>query len=223
MSVDKNPEKIKTVFNEIAQYYDLMNNVISFGTHNIIKFLAIRKLNIKPRTLGLDICCGSGDFVGIISKFYPRSKIIGLDFSKNMLQKAKQKFPKCVFIQADATQLPFKNDEFDFITMGFGLRNIENRALALSEIHRVLNQNGKFLHLDFGQHNFFSKIFDLIVTLSTKFDKKFVKNYKYLIESKKDFPPPNILIKEIELKGFKCEKNIDYLFGIISAQVFINK
>lgn len=82
MSINKNPEKIKNMFDEISSYYDFMNNVISFGMHYVIKFLAIKELKIEPRTMILDLCCGTGDFTKIISKFYPRARIIGFDISE---------------------------------------------------------------------------------------------------------------------------------------------
>ena len=96
MKPDKNPSKIQNMFDEISPYYDSVNNFMSLGTHYIIKFLAIRELKIKPRSNILDLCSGSGDFVKIIKKFYPRVKIIGLDFSKEMIKLAKTKNPKCI-------------------------------------------------------------------------------------------------------------------------------
>ena len=94
MTPDKNPQKIKNMFDEISIYYDKMNNFISLGSHFIIKFLAIKELNIKPRTNILDLCCGTGDFSQLITRFYPRANIIGLDFSTEMLKLAKKKNPK---------------------------------------------------------------------------------------------------------------------------------
>ena len=219
MTCDKNPQKIQNMFDEISVYYDKMNNFISLGTHYIVKFLAIRELHIKPRTIGLDLCCGTGDFTGIISKFYPRAKIIGLDFSPKMLKLAKQKNPQGIFIQADCTNLPFKEKEFDFITMGFGLRNIQNRQKAIQEVYRVLDKNGKFLHLDFGNHNFAGKIFEAIVPILAKILGKNQTHYKYLLKSRLEFPEPNELIKEFELEGFYLIKRADYLFGTISSQI----
>ncbi|MBQ8459967.1 ubiquinone/menaquinone biosynthesis methyltransferase [bacterium] len=219
MTCDKTPQKIQNMFDEISIYYDKMNNFISLGTHYVIKFLAIRKLDIKPRTIGLDLCCGTGDFTKIISKFYPRAKIIGLDFSSQMLKLAKQKNPLGVFIQADCTNLPFSEKEFDFVTIGFGLRNIQNRQKAIQEIYRVLDTNGRLLHLDFGNHNVFGKIFEIIVPFFAKLLGKNSEHYKYLLKSRQDFPTPNELIKEFEAEGFYLVKRIDYLFGTISAQI----
>ena len=219
MVCDKNPQKIQKIFNEIAVYYDRTNNFISLYTHYIIKYFALRELNIKPRSIILDICCGTGDFTKLITKIYPRTRVIGVDFSENMLKLAKHKNPKGVFMLADCLQLPFKEKEFNYVTAGFGLRNINDRTQAISEIYRVLDFGGQFLHLDFGQHNQFSKIFDHIVPVIAKFLQINSEHYKYLINSKQDFPEPDELIKEFESNGFKLVKRIDYLFGAISIQI----
>ncbi len=219
MACDKNPEKIQKMFDEISRHYDLGNNIISFGTHYIIKYLAIKELDIQPRSMVLDLCCGTGDFTKAINKIYPRAKVIGLDFSKEMINLAKVKNPKGAFIQADCTNLPFGNKDFQYITMGFGLRNIENRAKTLSEISRVLNSGGKYLHLDFGNHNKLSFIFNFFVQILSKIFGKNTQHYQYLLDSKNEFPEPNELIKEFEHYGFKLVKRCDYLFGTISAQI----
>lgn len=218
MNADKNPQKIQSIFDEISSNYDLMNNIISLGTHYIIKFLSTRELKIKPRSNILDLCCGTGDFTRIIKKFYPRSKVIGLDFSPKMIKLAKIKNPKGTFILGDCTNLPFGEREFNYITIGFGLRNIKNREFALKEIYRVLDKGGKFLHLDFGYKNILSNIFDLFTILTTKFTPN-KDHYKYLLQSKREFPEPDELIKEFEQYGFKCIKICNYFLGAISAQI----
>lgn len=219
MQPDKNPQKIKNLFNEIAIYYDKMNNLISLGTHYLIKYLVIKKLDIKPKTKGLDLCCGTGDFSKIISKTFPQTKIIGLDFSPEMLKLAQSKNKKQTFILGDCTNLPFKENEFDYITMGFGLRNIQDRQKAIDEIYRVLTPSGKFLQLDFGYRNQISGIFNIIVPIFAKICKTNSEHYQYLLESKNTFPEPENLIKEFENHGFRLIKKYDYLFGSISCQI----
>ena len=162
MTCDKNPEKIKSMFEEIAIYYDKVNNIISFGTHYLIKYLCVKELDIKPRSMVVDLCCGTGDFTKLINKIYPRAKVIGLDFSPEMLKLAKEKNPKGVFLQADCTNIPFPEKEFQYATIGFGLRNIEDRQKAISEIYRILETDGIFLHLDFGNHNILSFFFQFV-------------------------------------------------------------
>lgn len=219
MTCNKNPEKISKMFDEISPYYDKMNNFISLGTHYFIKKLALKSLNIRKNSYVLDLCCGTGDFTRIIGKIEPKTKIIGLDNSVEMLKLAKAKNPDKVFMQGDCTELPFTKNEFDFITIGFGLRNIENRKKALSEIYRTLKTGGKFLHLDFGRHNLSSKIFDFIVMSITKVLKLNSENYLYLLKSKNEYPEPDELIKEFETQGFKLLKRQDFLFGAISYQI----
>jgi len=219
MNCDKNPDKIREMFNDISAYYDKMNNFISCGTHYIIKNLIVKKLNIKPNTKVLDLCCGTGDIPQIISKIYPECKVFGLDFSPEMLKLAKLKQPKGIYILGDCTNLPFKENEFDYITICFGLRNIQNRQKALQEIYRVLVPGGKFLHLDFGIHNYAFKLFEYFVPLITKIFKANSEHYKYLINSAKNFPQPQSLIKEFQNQGFRPVKKYDYLFGTISAQI----
>lgn len=81
---DKNPLKISEMFDEIASYYDYMNNIISFGSHYIIKLFALKQLELRENMMILDACCGTGDFVRILSKSGLR--VIGLDFSKEMIK-----------------------------------------------------------------------------------------------------------------------------------------
>jgi len=219
MECDKDPQKIQKMFDEISSYYDKMNNFISLGTHFLIKYIALRDLGVFKGANILDLCCGTGDFTKIISKICPEARVLGLDFSKNMLKSAMQKNPKKAFVYADCTNLPFKDNEFDFVTEGFGLRNIKNRKAAISEAYRVLKPNGRFLHLDFGTHNKISSIFSFAVPVIVKIFKKNAAHYNYLLASKDTFPEPDKLIEEFENAGFKLLKRHDFLFGAISAQI----
>ena len=217
MSIDKSPEKIQTMFNLISEKYDFINNIISFGSHKIIKKLCIKNLDIKPHDNVIDLCCGTGDLSFFIKKQQPYATVTGIDFSSKMLDIAKDKIPDVKFIQGDVTNLPFDNSNFDFAVIGFGLRNINTPEKAIEEIYRVLKLNGKFLHLDFGEKNLLNKFFDKIVL---SFINLFTENtfaYKYLIESKKAFLTPEDLIKDFESKGFKLYRRKDYVFKTISC------
>ena len=219
MTVDKNPEKINKMFNKIAYKYDFINNVMSLNTQHKIKQKSIELLNINSGDNILDLCCGTGDLAILAKKDQPQCQIIGVDFSEKMLEIAKRKSNEIQFLQADATNLPFEDNFFDIITMGFGLRNIQNTEKAIIEVYRVLKPNGKFLHLDFGKKNILSKIYDIFVSFISRFftNNKFA--YSYLIESKKVFPTPDELVKDFESKGFQLEKRKDFLLGIISVQI----
>lgn len=216
--MNKSPEKIKTMFNKIAQSYDKMNNIISLGTDKIIKLNCIKQLKIKSGMRILDLCTGTGDIAWIINKLYPDTQVTGVDFSEEMLDIARRKVTKTEFINADCTNLPFDNNSFDIITICYGLRNIEDRKQALQEIYRVLKPNGKLLHLDFGEKNSAGKIFESFVPLIAKFLSTEPDSYKYLVKSKQDFPAPNELIKEFE--GFRLKKRFDFLLKSISCQIY---
>lgn len=213
------PNNIKHLFNEIALKYNFMNDIISFGIHKAVKTKAIKALNIQPRSKVLDLCCGTGDLCKIIKKLHPNCDVVGVDFSQQMLDIAKKENPNITFWEADATKLPFEKNSFDYIVMGFGLRNIPEKNKALEEIYRVLKTNGKFLHLDFGKHNFASKIFDSLVLFISKLLLKNTKPYKYLVLSKRNFLEPDELIDLFKFNRFNYNSHENMLLDIISYQI----
>ncbi len=220
MTVSKNPEEIKNLFNKIASKYDFNNNLISFGLHRFIKKLVLENLTIKDNMRILDECTGTGDIAGFLSKKSDYLSITGIDFSTEMIEIARKKFPKITFLEGDCTNLPFSSNSFDIVTMSFGLRNIEDYKKAIQESFRVLEDGGELMHLDFGSKNFLSKIFDFFVEkIIYLFYGKQIP-YEYLVKSKREFFTPENLIKQFEAEGFKLKKRKDYLFGIISMQIF---
>lgn len=219
--LDKSPEKIHIMFNTVSRKYDLMNNIMSFGTHHYVKYRSIKSLNIKPHDNVIDLCCGTGDLARIIKRIQPDACVTGIDFSEEMLRIAKNKNArgKIRYLQGDVTNLPYEDNSFDIVTMGFGLRNIANAEKAVEEAYRILRPNGSFLHLDFGRKNFLSKIYDKITPILAEMFTENGVSYEYLIKSKENFPPPEDLIKDFESKGFKLKKRKDFLLGVISAQI----
>lgn len=219
----KNPEKIKTMFDNIALKYDFMNNIISFGLHKLIKKCAVKKLDITPESKAVDLCCGTGDISKLLANNFCIKEVIGVDFSGKMLEIAKRKnFDKKIkYINADCTNLPFCDDCFDIVTMFFGLRNIEDKDKAVAEIRRVMKNNGQFLYMDFANGN---KIFDFIFDKITPFIANILtKNkdaYEYLINSKKKFLTPKELEKFINNKGLVLKKEYYFLFSTITVQVY---
>ncbi len=219
MKSDKNPETIQTMFNMISEKYDFINNVISFGTQKCIKKRCIKLLDIKPNSNVVDLCCGTGDLAYLIKRQQPKASVMGIDFSENMIEIAKDKVKGVNFFLGDATALPFPDNTFDFVTMGFGLRNIQNAEKAIEEVYRILKPNGEFLHLDFGEKNIISFLFDKFVPVTSGLFSNNSYAYRYLINSKKMFLSPNELIKDFESKGFKLKQRKDFIFKIISCQI----
>lgn len=215
--MDKSPEKIKKMFNDIAPVYDFNNMVISFGLHKLIKSKVINEINFSGTVL--DLCTGTGDIAGLISKKH-KCDITGLDFSVEMLKIAKKRYPNIKFIEGDCTNLPFENNSFDFVIISFGLRNIDDYNKAIEEIYRVLKTNGKFIHLDFGKRNPIANlIYNFIIPKLVSIFYKNLVPYDYLIKSKKLFFDEIQLIKLFEKHGFNNVKTKSYLFGGISCQI----
>ncbi len=212
--MDKNPQKIKEMFNQIASKYDFNNNLISFGLHKYVKRKAIESFKFEGKCL--DLCTGTGDIAYLLKD---KCEVTGLDFSKNMLDEARKKHPDINFTEGDCTELPFDDNSFDNVTISFGLRNIEDYEKALDEIYRVLKPEGIFFHLDFGKKNFFANIiFEYFVPILVKIFYGNNLPYKYLMQSKKMFFDEKELQNLFKKHNFEVLKTKSFLLGTISCQ-----
>lgn len=225
----KDPQFIKTLFDSISSNYDKLNDIMSFGLHRKIKKEIIADIKhfdfstFRPFNF-LDLCTGTGDLAGLLKKEYPSAQITGVDFSEKMLEIAKKKHPEINFLEADCTQLPFENEQFDLCIISFGLRNIENIEKALTEIYRVTKKGGCFINIDLGKPNKFFNFFlkpymYLWVSLLGKVFHGDETPYKYLAVSNETFPAPQKLIEMFQEVGFSDIKNKNYLFGQIASQI----
>lgn len=214
--MDKNPQKIKEMFNKIAKVYDFNNNLMSFGQHIRIKKQAVKFLNAHNANV-LDLCTGTGDIAGFINK---SCEVTGFDFSEKMLEIARKKYPWVNFIEGDCTNLPFEDNSFDIVTISFGLRNIEDYDKALDEIYRVLKPSGLFMHLDFGKKNILGDLlFDFIIPHLVKIFYKDNLPYEYLVKSKKLFFNEKMLIELFERHNLKLKEKHTMLFGGAGCQI----
>jgi len=212
---------MEKMFDEIARDYDFLNNIISFFTHKIIKKSAIKSLGIRKNSNVLDLCSGSGDLGRMAKNIEPSCNVTGVDISDGMLKIARERNKDITYYKQNAETLDFPADKFDYVLMGFGFRNVENKNAAISEIKRVLKHNGYFLHLDFGYKNIFSKIYDIILFCLIKTFFKNKNPYYYLLKSKQNFLTPDEVVELFQTSGFKTVKHKNPVFGIISWQVFI--
>ena len=222
----KNPETIKILFNNLAKRYDFFNRVISLGMQTRVKKKSLKLLNIEDGSNVLDICTGTGDLAFFINKINPNLNITGIDFSEKMLEIARNKQKdyqnNMKFFLADGRELPFEDNTFDIVTIGFGLRNIENYERVISEIHRVLKPKGQILNLDFScDKSFANSVFDFLTSILTSFTSK-KNSFRYLISSKKEFLSSTDLINLFRRKGFIFLKRKYFAFEVISAEVFRN-
>jgi demethylphylloquinol methyltransferase len=149
-------DPIRALFNRIAPVYDQLNTVLSLGQHRVWKQMAVKWSGATIGNTCLDVCCGSGDLAFLLAeRVGMKGYVVGLDFATAQLaiaeQRAQSRYPKppIVWLEGDALALPFSDNHFDALTMGYGLRNVTDIPGCLEELHRVLKPNAKAAVLDF--------------------------------------------------------------------------
>jgi demethylmenaquinone methyltransferase/2-methoxy-6-polyprenyl-1,4-benzoquinol methylase len=148
--------KVGDLFAAIARRYDLLNDLQSFGLHRLWKRRVVALAGLRPGDCALDLCCGTGDIAFALAR--QGAEVTGLDFSEKMLEvaqtrlaHAKSETKNLKFIQGDASQIPFPDNSFDAVTMGYGLRNLPGWEVGLREMIRVAKPGGRIVVLDFGK------------------------------------------------------------------------
>ena len=151
-------ENVNKIFQSVANKYDLMNDLMSFGLHRKWKkrFVELIDLNFKKKNIILDVGCGTGDIMfKIINKSKLNSNYLAylVDPNMEMMKYGIKKFKKknISWVASYGEKLHFKNNMFDLVTMSFSLRNVDNIKITLNEINRVLKKDGQFLCLEFGK------------------------------------------------------------------------
>ena len=144
----QDPKYVKDAFADIADKYVLTNHVLSFGVDILWRRKVAKMISPRNPINVLDIATGSGDLALEIQKKCPESEVIGSDFCEPMLQQANKRGLERTVL-ADALNLPFSEDHFDVVTVGFGLRNMADWSGALTEMFRVLSSGGCLIILDF--------------------------------------------------------------------------
>ena len=154
ISVDRptSTPEVRSMFDSIAKTYDLLNFVLSCGSHRAWESKLVKSLPELPSAKCLDLCTGTGALIPHLTKRF--SSVVGLDISPQMLSIAKRKYGswhKVSLIEADAQNLPFADNSFDRISIAYGIRNLPDYAKGLEEISRVLKPGGVVGILEFGQ------------------------------------------------------------------------
>lgn len=223
-------EQVAKMFNNIAPKYDLLNHTLSMGIDILWRKKAVKILKkLQPKKV-LDIACGTGDFA-IEDLKSGATEVIGLDISKGMVDvgigKVNKKglADKVSLRVGDSENIPFEENSFDGITVGFGVRNFENLEKGLSEMHRVLNPEGQLIVLEFSKpkkfpikHLYFF-YFKFILPRIGRLVSKDQTAYTYLPDSVNAFPDGEKFTAILEKVGFKSTKIIPCSFGIASIYV----
>ncbi len=212
-------ERVHNVFEKISDNYDKMNSVISFKLHTKWREDTMKRMNVQKGKKALDVCCGTADWtIALADAVGPSGEVVGLDFSQNMLNVGKQKVTEAnlnqvTLIHGNAMELPFPDHSFDYVTIGFGLRNVPDYLQVLKEMNRVLKPGGIAVCLEtsqptiIGYRQLFYFYFRFIMPLFGRMFAKSYSEYSWLQESARDFPGVKELAGLFKQAGFK---NVTY-------------
>src|SRR6266853_3022153 len=150
--------RVRGVFDSVADHYDLMNDLMSAGTHRIWKRFTLALANLRAGQRALDVAGGSGDLAaGLARQVGARGLVVLTDINAAMLKRGRDRLidagliGNVAYVQANAERLPFPDGSFDCITIGFGLRNLTDKGAALASMRRVLRPGGQLLVLEFSR------------------------------------------------------------------------
>lgn len=218
---------VNAVFHDVADRYDLMNDLMSGGVHRLWKDAMVAKLS-PPRAgkLGfkvLDMAGGTGDIAErIINESHGYAEVTVSDINSDMLrvgaERAKSwRYPnRARFVEANAEELPFEDNSFDVYTIAFGIRNVPRIEKAISEAYRVLKRGGRFLCLEFssvdlpGLDRLYNAFSDTLIPSMGKIVTGDGDPYQYLVESIRQFPTPEAFSAMISEAGFKRVTHTPY-------------
>ncbi len=197
-------EGVRTMFDRIAPVYDVMNRVMTVGLDRRWRRLTA-EATVRAGDEVLDACCGTGD-LALADLQAGATRVVGLDFSGRMLERARLKSDAVEWVQGDMLALPYEVGAFDAVTVGFGVRNVEDLEAGLRELRRVLRAGGRIGVLEITRPRgllrpFFRLWFDVLVPLAGKVLPG-GSAYAYLPASVRRFPGPEDLAAAIERSGF---------------------
>lgn len=221
---------VRRLFATIAERYDLITVVLSYGRDRAWKRRLIQLSGAGPPTRALDLACGTGDIAFALAD--RGAKVVGVDVTIRMLELAKLKIrnpsssvPRTSFVAADMLALPLEDASFDLVTSGYGIRNVPRIAPALAEIHRVLASGGHFLSLDFNKpaSRFVRAIYFGYLTLVGSalgwLLHRDPDTYRYIPESIRRYPGAAGVARLLEDAGFTDCRVLPLLGGLMAINV----
>jgi demethylmenaquinone methyltransferase / 2-methoxy-6-polyprenyl-1,4-benzoquinol methylase len=197
------PDAVRTMFDRIAPVYDAMNRVMTMGLDRRWRRLTAEAV-VRDGNEVLDACCGTGDLA--VADERAGGEVTGLDFSERMLDRARPKSAAVSWVRGDVLAMPFRDASFDVVTVGFGIRNVEDLEAVLRELARVLKPGGRLGCLEITRPRgalrpFFRLWFDGLVPLAGKLLPGGAA-YSYLPASVRRFPGPEDLADAMRRAGF---------------------
>jgi len=221
--------RVKGVFDSVADRYDLMNDLMSGGAHRLWKQFALSLTGLRPGARALDIAGGTGDLAAGLARQVGRSGLVVLaDINGRMLEHGRDRLIDRAltggleYVQADAERLPFADGSFDCVTIGFGLRNVTDKAAALACMRRVLKPAGQLLVLEFSKPVIpaLSRLYDAysfnVLPWLGRFVAGDADSYRYLAESIRRHPDQETLLAMMQSAGLAGCRYHNLMGGVVA-------
>ena len=220
--------RVRGVFDSVAERYDLMNDLMSGGAHRLWKRFALSLTGLRPGQQALDVAGGSGDLaVGLAEQVGPQGHVLLTDINAAMLARGRDRLinagllRQVTCVQADAEKLPFAAESFECVTIGFGLRNVTDKAQALAAMQRVLKPGGRLLVLEFSRPvPTLAPLYDLysfrVLPLLGRLVAGDADSYRYLAESIRRHPDQDTLLRMMQDAGLADCRYHNLMGGIVA-------
>ncbi len=224
-------QRVRQVFESVADNYDVMNDLMSFGLHRLWKKFTLNVAAVRPGQKVLDLAGGTGDLAADLhNRVGSRGQVVLCDINASMLAVGRARMvdqgrlSNLYYVQANAEALPFASNSFDCITMAFGLRNVTYKEKCLSSVYASLRPGGKFVVLEFSRAApWITPVYDLysfsILPRLGQWVAKDADSYRYLAESIRMHPDQQTLKQMFDNAGFGRARYINMTGGIVAAHV----
>ena len=220
--------KVREVFDSVADKYDVMNDLMSFGIHRLWKRHTLGLSGLCPGQSALDVAGGTGDLAaGMARQVGPTGKVVLSDINEAMLARGRDRLldrgivGNVEYALANAEQLPFADSSFDVVTIGFGLRNVTDKPAALRSMLRVLKPGGQLLILEFSKPvpplaPFYDAYSFGVLPMLGRLVANDAESYRYLAESIRLFPDQEKLAQMLRDAGFDLVKHENLTGGVVA-------
>ena len=229
VAIREKAERVRAVFESVAGKYDVMNDLMSFGVHRLWKRFTLSLTGLKPGQNALDVAGGTGDLaLGLLRQVGKDGRVVLSDINPRMLEVGRDRLldaghvgnVECLV--ADAERLPFGDNSFDCITIGFGLRNVTDKAAALRSMYRVLKPGGQLLVLEFstpvakGLKPLYDAYSFNVLPLLGRLVAEDSASYQYLAESIRMHPNQETLLEMLQTAGVAQARYHNLTGGIVA-------
>jgi demethylmenaquinone methyltransferase/2-methoxy-6-polyprenyl-1,4-benzoquinol methylase len=222
--------RVRGVFDSVARNYDLMNDLMSGGAHRLWKHFTLSLTGLRPGQRALDVAGGTGDLAaGLARQVGDRGLVVLSDINSAMLHRGRDRLTdrgvlgNVHYLQANAERLPFADDSFDCVTIGFGLRNVTDKPAALAAMRRVLKPGGQVLVLEFshpvapGLGPLYDAYSFRVLPILGRIVARDEASYRYLAESIRMHPGQDALLEMMQAAGLEGCRYHNLSGGIVAV------